>query len=482
MTAPWAGSILMAMVMMTGSQYRHSLVDGRRSYIDGELVPDPSKHPMLKGSVDMVAQTYDRFYSDDPDAYHPMYLIPRSRDDLEFRMEAMARSDMTAGTTSSCMALVEVAPELAKLKPEYRERVYEFIDHCRVNDIRCSEAITDAKGDRMKRPSRQFDPDVYVHVVDRQRDGIVISGAKLHISAAPLCHEQVVLPTKAMKPGEEDYAVACAVPSNAEGLHIVNTTNAPRTEDQRHYPLSSRRSCPDGLLIFDNVFVPNERVFLDGETSHAQLLAHALGLWERSSGIAHVGDSADRLVGLANLLVDANGASDRKDTRDLLAEMAIYATMCRAGWEAAVKNATTNADGTISPASLYVSATKYYNHELRQRMVDILHDLAGPLLVNCPTVGDYENDEIGAEVAEHLAGSSGWSAGDRMKLLHYLRDITADTYGGWSQVAGPLSGGGQFAQRLVALRNYDLMGATRKARQTVGLDPEPEGGVLHGAF
>ncbi|MBO0728814.1 MAG: hypothetical protein J2P57_06115 [Acidimicrobiaceae bacterium] len=470
------------MAMMTGDQYRKSLVDGRRSYIDGELVEDASAHPLLRGAVDMVAGTYDRFYSEDPDAFHPMYLIPRSREDLEFRMEAMGRSDMTAGTTSSCMALVEVAPELARLKPEYRERVYEFIDYCRANDIRCSEAITDAKGDRVKRPSRQFDPDVYVHVVDRQRDGIVISGAKLHISAAPLCHEQVVLPTKAMKPGEEEYAVACSVPSNAEGLHIVNTTNAPRTEDQRHFPLSSRRNCPEGLLIFDNVFVPSERVFLDGETSHAALLAHALGLWERSSGIAHVGDAADRLVGLANLLAEANGGSERKDIRDLLAEMAIFATMCRAGWEAAVKNAKTNADGTVSPASLYVSATKYYNHELHQRMVDILHDLAGPLLVTCPTVGDYENDEVGADLGEHLAGASGWTALDRMKLLHYLRDTTADTYGGWTQVAGPLSGGGQFAQRLVALRNYDLAGATRKARQTVGLDPSPAGDEQHGAF
>jgi 4-hydroxybutyryl-CoA dehydratase/vinylacetyl-CoA-Delta-isomerase len=462
------------MVMMTGNQYRESLLDGRRSYIDGELVGDPSLHPLLKGAVDMVARTYDRFYSEEPDAYHPMYLIPRSREDLEFRMEAVARSDITAGVMSSCMALVEVAPELAKLKPEYRERVYEFMDYCKSNDIRCSEAITDAKGDRVVRPSRQFDPDSYVRVVDRQRDGIVISGAKMHISAAPLCHEQVVLPTKAMKPGEEDYAVACAVPSNAEGLHIVNTTNAPRTEDQRHYPLSSQRNCPDGLLIFDNVFVPWERVFLDGETSHAQLLAHALGLWERSAGIAHVGDSADRMVGFANLLAEAHGTSHRKDLRDLLAEMAIYATMCRAGWEAAVKNATMNADGTISPASLYVSATKYYDHELHQRMIDILHDLAGPLLVSCPTVGDYENEEVGPDLAEHLAGASGWSAGDRMKLLHYLRDTTADTYGGWSQVAGPLSGGGQFAQRLVALRNYDLNGATRLARQTIGLDPTPE--------
>src|SRR5205814_7832982 len=306
------------------------------------------------------------------------------------------------------------------------------------NDVRCSEAITDAKGNRKKRPSQQDDRDAYVRVVDRTREGIVIRGAKLHITGAPLVHEQVVLPTKSMKPGEEEYAVACSVPSNAAGLHIVNTTNAPRGgEDQRHYPISSRSNMPEGLLIFDNVFVPNERVFLDGEVSHAASLAHALGLWERSNAVAYSGSSADRLVGLASLLSEMNGAGDRADIRDLLSQMAIFATMCRAGWEAAMANATQNEDGTLSPASLYISASKFYNAELHGKMVDILHDIAGTLLVEAPSMADFDNEDIGDDIREHLAGESGWSAQDRLKLLHYVRDLTADTYGGW--IAGRYS-------------------------------------------
>ena len=144
---------------------------------------------------------------------------------------------------------------------------------------------------------------------------------------------------------------------------------------------------PEGLLIFDNVFVPNERVFLDGETSHAASLAHALGLWERTNAVAYSGSSADRLVGLAALLAEMNGAGERADIRDLLSEMAIFATMCRAGWEAAMKNATINEDGTLSPASIYISASKYYNAELHGKMIDIIHDIAGALLVTAPTVG-----------------------------------------------------------------------------------------------
>ena len=461
------------MPMMTGEQYRASLVDGRRCYLDGELIKDPGEHPLLRTAVNSVAGTYDRFYDPAPDAFHPMYTIPRSREDMDKRIAALGHSDITAGTTAACMALVEVAPELGKLRPEYRDRIYEFFEWCKEKDVRCSEAITDAKGHRKKRPSQQDDPDFYVRVVDRQRDGIVIRGAKLHITGAPLVHEQVVLPTKSMKAGEEEYAVACSVPSNAEGLRIVNTTNAPRGgDDQRHFPISHRTNMPEGLLIFDDVFVPNERVFLDGEVSHAASLAHALGLWERSNAVAYSGSSADRLVGLAALLAEMNGAADRTDIRDALSDLAIYATMCRAGWEAAMANATTNEDGTLSPASLYISASKFYNAELHGKMVDILHDIAGTLLVEAPTMADYDNEEIGADIREHLAGDSGWSAQDRLKLLHYVRDLTADTYGGWIAVTESLAGGGQYAQRLVTLRHYDLNEAKQLARRAVGIGGE----------
>jgi 4-hydroxybutyryl-CoA dehydratase/vinylacetyl-CoA-Delta-isomerase len=458
------------MPMMTGEQYRGSLLDGRKCYIEGELIDDPGAHPLLRTAVDSVAGTYDRFYDAAPDSFHPMYTIPRSREDMDRRIEALGHSDITAGTTAACMALVDVAPELAKLRPEYRDRIYEFFDWCKVNDVRCSEAITDAKGHRKKRPSQQDDPDAYVRVVDRQRDGIVIRGAKLHITGAPLVHEQVVLPTKSMRPGEEDYAVACSVPSNAEGLKIVNTTNAPRRGgDVRHFPISSRSNMPEGLLIFDDVFVPNERVFLDGEVSHAASLAHALGLWERSNAVAYSGSSADRLVGLAALLAEMSGADDRTDIRDMLSEMAIFATMCRAGWEAAMANATVNEDGTMSPASLYISASKFYNAELHGKMVDILHDIAGALLVEAPTMSDLDSSEIGEDVREHCAGANGWSAQDRLKLLHYVRDLTADTYGGWIAVTESLAGGGQYAQRLVTLRHFDLNHAKALAKRAVGL-------------
>ena len=169
------------MPMMTGDEYRTSLLDGRRCYIDGERIHDPSTHPLLSRAVDSVAATYDRFYDADPRAFHPMYLIPKSQEDMDIRLAAMSKSDITAGTTAACMALAEVAPVLGKLNPDYREWIYQFVDECKAADVRCSEAITDAKGHRRRRPGQQDDPDFYVRVVDRQSDGVIISGCKMHI-------------------------------------------------------------------------------------------------------------------------------------------------------------------------------------------------------------------------------------------------------------------------------------------------------------
>lgn len=455
--------------MKTSEEYRQSLRDGRATYLDGEHVHDPATHPILRTAVKNVADSYDRFYSTDPDAYNPLYMIPETAQDLDRRHEILGELGMVAHITSTVLlAMVSSAPQLGELNPEYRRRIFEFIDYCRKNDLRCAETITDAKGNRKLRPAQQDDPDFYVHMVERNDEGVFITGAKLHITGASLVHELVVLPTKAMRPGEEPYAVACAVPVNAPGVTIVDLSYAPRSEDVRHYPLSGPHNMSEGFVIFDRVFVPYERVFLDGEVSHAQVLAHSLGLWERA-GAMHAAEGADRMVGLAALLAEANGIADQTHIRDRLSTMVLYATMVRAGGEAAIANATVNEDGSIAPSPLFISATKYYMAELQALVTDILHDIAGTMVVDCPTMADLDNEVVGPLIGEALGNVNGFTAEERMRLFHYLRDLTADTYGGWSAVTRSLAGGGQYAQRLVTLKHYDMNRAKEVARRSVGL-------------
>jgi 4-hydroxybutyryl-CoA dehydratase/vinylacetyl-CoA-Delta-isomerase len=302
---------------------------------------------------------------------------------------------------------------------------------------------------------------------------VYISGAKMHISAASIEHELVILPTKSMRAGEEEYAISCAVPVNTPGVTIIDTTYAPRSEDVRHFPVSGRRNAPEGFVIFDHVFVPNERVFLDGEVTHAATLAHSLGLWERAAGLAGAGDGADRSVGMAALLAEANGVAEEGHIKDKLATLVIYATMCRAGAEAAMVNAKVSEDGNMSPSPLFVSALKYYRSEFNARLIDILHDIAGTLVVNAPTMADFDNPEL-HDSLEACLSAPGFTAEERLKLFHYLRDTTADSYGGWAYVTGQLAGGGQHAQRLVTMRHYDMERAKELARRSVGISHSGE--------
>jgi 4-hydroxybutyryl-CoA dehydratase/vinylacetyl-CoA-Delta-isomerase len=459
------------MPMMTGAQYKESLKDGRLTYIDGDQVTDPANHPLLKTAVDVAARVYDSFYSADPGAANPAYIIPRSIDEYRDRARRLSQgvTDMTLGTTGvTLLALTSAAAKLGAVNPAYSERIYRYVDYCREHDLRCAEVITDSKGHRKKRPNKQSDPDFYVHVVDRNADGVFITGAKMHISASSIEHELVIMPTKAMYPGEEDYAIACAVPVNARGVSIIDMTYAPRAEDVRHYPVSGKVNCPEGFVIFDNVFVPYERVFLDGETAHAATLAHSLGLWERAAGLGDAGESADREVGMAALLAEANGRGDDPRIKDQLASLVVYATMCRAAGDAAMVNATKTDDGNMLPSPLFVSALKYFKSEFRARLLDIQHDIAGDLLVNAPTVGDFEHPDLHAGLSAAFE-VPGFSAEDRLRLFHYVRDTTADAYGGWAFVTGQLAGGGQHAQRIVTMRQYDMEHAKKIARRAVGI-------------
>lgn len=460
--------------MMTGDEYRESLRDGRLSFYEGELIEDHSTHPMMRAAVDAAAAAYDRHFSDEENAWNQLYAIPKTAEDLEKRAELYHSLDMSAHVTGTAlMALITVAPELAKSKPEYRDRIQNFYRYCRDNDLRCAEVVTDAKGHRKRRPADQDDPDQYVHVVDRTDEGIIIRGAKLHISAAAIVHEQVIIPTKGMRPGEEEYALCCAVPTNAPGVTIINTTYAPHGEDVRHFPVSGETSTPEGFVVFDDVFVPYDRVFLDGEVEHASSVARALGLWERVGSVM-AGDGADRLVGTAQLFAEANGVANRKDVRTKLANLAIYATIVRSAWYATQANSEVNEDGALVPSPLYISAFRYFQANMRQEVQDLIHEIAGTLTVNAPTMADFDRPELRDGLRAALE-TPGFSAEDRLRMYHHLRDTTADAYGGWGDITSSLAGGGMAAQQITVLGLYDMDRARAMARKSMGLDANQDG-------
>lgn len=456
--------------MLTGEQYKESLFDGRATFFEGKKIDDLPAHPVLGPPIETVAADYDWLLSKAVNGMSPISGVPTTKDELRQKVELVHHAGMMAHVTyTSIMTLATVVGRIKDTAPQYVERIQGFIEDAQKRDIRITQCITDAKGDRSRPPSRQDDPDAYLRVVDRTPEGVVLRGAKLHITAASMGHELMTIPTKAMKAGEEDYSIAAMVPVNAPGVKIINSSYAPRHHDTRDFPVSGKTNTPEGFVIFDDVFVPNERIFLDGETSIASVFAHSLGLWERLGGLISMADGADVLVGLAQLIAEANGLGGVSHIKEKISEMIIHATVVRACYEAAISHSEAGEFGAMFPNELYTNAGKYTGAANYNLMVRHLHDISGGAVVTAPSLLDLENTEIGTLARKYMSTGHGVDGEYRTRLFHTIRDLTADTYGGWRQVTNVQAGGGLYAQRIVTRKHYDMDRAKHMALSEAGL-------------
>jgi 4-hydroxybutyryl-CoA dehydratase/vinylacetyl-CoA-Delta-isomerase len=455
--------------MKTGEQYLESLDDGRKVWFEGEFVERIADHPILGQSARLIAEGYDKVY--DPTGDHsPFSDVPTDAKGLREHIDFVHDMGMLAHVTyTSIMTLLTAAGRIMDSCPEEVERINAFVERARAEDLRITQCITDAKGHRKVRPGQQEDPDSYVHVVERRDDGVVLRGAKLHITAASLGHELMVIPTKGMKPGEEDYAIACMIPVNAPGVKIVDVSYAPRNADLSTYPVSGASAYPESFVILDDVFVPTERIFLDGEVRLATVFAHSLGLWERLGGLSSMADGADLLVGLAQLIAQANGTESVAHVRDKIDDMIIHATLVRASLEAAITHCHVGDNGAAFPDELYTNAGKYHAASNYDMLVQHLHDIAGGSIVTAPSLADLRNPEIGPAVRKYMQANPEFDGEVRLRLFHLIRDLTADTYGGWRLVTNIQAGGGLYAQKIVTRKWYPLDAAVAKAKELVGV-------------
>ena len=279
------------MGLRTPQQYKTSLQDDRVIYYKGERVKDVTTHPVIGMAVNHASIDYEM--AEDP-RYHPLavvhdaqlgedisryYHIPRNSDDL------LKRSQLIETATSLGRTLVVLIKEIGSdalfalhmvarhmddhVHTAYLPRVKKFYEHCARNDLALAVAQTDVKGDRSLGPTNQSHPDYYVRIVDERPDGIVVRGAKIHTSVVTNCNEVIVLPTRNMAEADKDYAVAFAIPVQTPGLKLIcSPYGAPRAGSVDH-PITSQHKMTETLTIFDDVFVPRERVFLQKEWQYA---------------------------------------------------------------------------------------------------------------------------------------------------------------------------------------------------------------------
>jgi 4-hydroxybutyryl-CoA dehydratase/vinylacetyl-CoA-Delta-isomerase len=470
------------MGLKTPQQYLESLRDGRVIYWEGERIEDITTHPLFKVPLQLMCADYEyndpqygelrRYTTEDGTQAHRVYQIPRSEEDLNTRVELM-KSALSIGSAVSSvyMALMSVKDEVGRVNPMYAENIERMYKYCRDNDLRAAEVITDPKGDRKRRANEQDDPDLYVRIVERRKDGIVVRGAKLHITAASVIHELVVMPTKAMKEIEADYAVSFSIPVNTPGVKIINRSFAPAELNAFDYPASSHHSCPEGFVVFDDVFVPWDRVFLAGEMQLAGTLARSLGLWERTGGVVESVKVSELFVGLAQLVTEMQGKDGDPIAQSSIAELITYAEMLRMSLDYACRHYERSASGMVYPNVLAINAAKYYYANNFHATVKYLHDLGGGLTMTLPLEADLRNPESGKYMLKYLHTKPGVDVETRMRVYNLIRDLTADAYGGWQFVVALQAGGGLPAQRTMMNRTYNMAKAKAAALAAAGVRP-----------
>jgi len=469
------------MALKTPAEYIESLRDGRVTYWDGERIDDITVHPKFKTPIAVAAGDYDyanparrevmTYRTDEGDIAHRVFQIPRNENDLERRIELMHDMSIAGGVTGVFMALMSVKDAVAEVNPQYADNIERMYRYVRDNDLRAAEVITDPKGDRSRRAHEQDDPDLYVRIVSRNDEGIVVRGAKLHITAASLVHELVVMPTKGMRQDETDYAVSFSIPVNAKGVSIINRSFAAPELNEFDYPASGHHSMPEGFVVFDDVFVPWDRVFLAGEVQLASRLAQSLGLWERTGGLVGAVGTSRLFVGLAQLVTEMQGKERDAHCQSTIAELICYAEMLRMSLEFARTNYETTPSGMVHPNSLAINTAKYYYAANYHEAVKHLQDLAGGLVLTLPSEADLRNEASGRYIRKYLHTKSSVDVETRMRVYNLIRDLTADAYGGWHLVVSLQAGGGLSAQRVMMNRIYDMAGAKAAALAAAGVRP-----------
>jgi 4-hydroxybutyryl-CoA dehydratase/vinylacetyl-CoA-Delta-isomerase len=473
--------------MMTGAQYLESLRQRRpRVFYKGVRLENPYDHPTLAPHLRTAAVTYDLARSE-PDLMTATSHLTGERisrfthlfwsaEDLVRKIGMLRRIGQETGTCfQRCVgldgvnAIWSVTYEMDQARgTDYHERFARFLERVQRQDLMCAGAMTDVKGDRSLAPWKQADPDLYVHIVERRPDGIVIRGCKTHITGAVNSQEILVMPTTGAPPEGADYAVACAVPVDAPGLTLVfgRQSNDGRKEEE-----GIDCGTPFGVvggestLIFEDVFVPSERVFMAGEGDFAGMLVDRFAAWHRANYGGCKAGNADVMLGATALLAESNGTLSNAIVKDKFIEMVHLVETNFAGAIGSSALATRLPAGNWLVDPLLANTVKQNVTRFVYQVARLAHDVGGGILSTLPSDADFQNAEVGGLLRKYFTARKGFDPDDRRKLIRYIEGMTSV-----STLVEALHGAGSpQAQRIVMLRQADLPQKVQLARKVLGL-------------
>lgn len=476
------------MPLRTPEQYLESLRDGRRVYYRGQLVPDVVAHPVIGLAARHASIDYQM--AEDPrfrdlavmDGTSRYFVPPRTGEDLIARSRLIEAATRLGGTlvvlikeigSDALFGLTIASHEMdRRLGTAYSQRVATFHRHCAENDLALAVAQTDVKGDRGLGPAEQAakgNPDAYVRIVERRSDGIVVRGAKAHTSVSTNANELLVIPTRSMAEADADYAVAFAVPLDTPGVTLIASPHGGAAKNSFEHPISSQHKMMETITVFDDVFVPTERVFLAGEWQFAGALALTFVEFHRFTAVSYKLPLVDALVGASLLLAEYNGIERAGHVRDKLSWLIAYAEGLRALTHMAAHRSTVHPCGIAVPDPLTVNVAKLHFASNYHQAVARVQDIAGGLLVTGPAQEDLASAELGPLLRRYLGGKLGVDTEARLRALNLAADLTASDFGGYQEVLAVHAEGSIEAEKLTILRNYDHASAKSYARSLAGI-------------
>lgn len=485
--------------LMTGDDYRESLRRYRpRVFVDGRRVESVADEPMLRPGINAVALTYDAAHRPElaplmtavqhtsGKRVNRMTHIDTSAGDLLDKLEAVRVVCQETGcaqrylTHDALNAIGQVAARIddAQGSREHTARFLEYLHRVQDQDLTLGVAMTDAKGDRSRRPHEQANVDTYVHVVERNARGIVISGTKAIVTGAPYMHELLVMPCRAMGEADADFAVCCAVPIDAPGLTIAaRPAGRPGEKVEHGEALFSRRyGQSTGVCLFEKVFVPWENVFYAGEWEHSAHLTYSYATHHRQTCIGARAGFGDLLIGAGALMCEANGFDPGQEShlREQMVELIkITEGFYACGVAASVYGKADEHSRTFMPDPLFANVGKLLLATQIYDMHRIAHYVSGGLIVTLPGPDEDHNPETGARLADVLRANPDVPYDKRIEVARFLEDLTAGYQGGWYSLISLHGGGSPAAMKQEIWRHYPVGSKVELVERLL------ERGVLH---
>lgn len=482
------------MALKTPQEYLESLNQLKRNiYVMGEKVDDIIDHPIIRPSINSVIMTYELALSPEHEdlmtctssitgeKINRFCHLHQSTDDLikKVKMQRLL-GQKTASCFQRCVgmdamnALDSTTFEMdKKLGTDYHDRFIAFIKYVQDNDLVVDGAMTDPKGDRGLTPSQQTDPDVYVHIVEKKKDGIVVSGAKAHQTGMINSHEMIVMPTSTMTEKDKEYAVTFAIPTDTEGVIYIygrQSCDTRRLEGGSIDVGNARFGGQEVLTVFDRVFVPWERVFMCEEWEFSGMLVERFAGYHRQSyGGCKVG-VGDVLIGAAATVADYNGAAKASHIKDKLIEMThLNETLYACGIACSAEGRKT-ASGNYLIDMLLANVCKQNVTRFPYEIARLAQDIAGGSLVTMPSEKDFRNPEIGKYVDKYLRGVNSIPTESRMRVLRLIENITMGTAAVGYLTESMHGAGSPQAQRIMIARQGNLEHKKKLAKNIAGIE------------